>query len=1141
MMLQRLLSILILHCALFTPFAAGQKKPELDPHDPEIERKSFKMLPGFEVNLFAAEPMLVNPIHMTWDAKGRLWVCISTTYPHVKPGQKPNDKIIILEDTNNDGKADTSTVFADGLYVPTGIELGDGGAYVANAPDLLFLKDTDGDDKADVRETVLTGFATEDNHHSISAWRWGPGGWLYFQEGTFMHSQVETPHGVVRLENGGVFQFRPRQQKLRVYADYRASNPWGHTFDRWGTGILIDNPNLYFIAPLTANSRAKLGYESSGRGIKQAGGEFVSGRHLPKEFQGQIWTNQYKTNTVTRYQVTEDGAGVSIKELSPLIRSTSRNFRPVDLKVGPDGAIYVLDWYNPLIGHMQHSFRDPRRDQSHGRVWRITAKDRPLVKKPKLVGAPIDDVVKHLKDPEDWTRYQVKRVLYDSDPKVVSKALEKFVNDLNPNEADYDHHLLEALWCYQTIDVVHEKLLKQVLSAKDARARTAGVRVLRYWHSEIEDSLKLLENAVKDPHPRVRMESVLTLGYVPDAQSVVIATRVLDKPMDRYVDHALKLTVDGLQEHWLDLHKAGKLKFDKDEHRNYALGNVITSDSVSALVAMLNSGGATVQQLEGPTRAIAQTASAAQLQPLVLSLFEQVREVGTRGRRGNDAKTLTLILEALDEAARGRGAIPENGGRMVTRCLAVPDVSVKVAAARLIGAWKLQKEANRLKGFVNDGALNPELRQAAAQSIGEVGGKQNLAFLQKLTNSNQSVDKRYLGALGLSGIEKSSAQITAKVLSADPQKANPIPLMMAHLDQKGGAEALADALTTTKPHPEVSKRLLQHLIEIGHQHPKLIKSLGGGVAEASLEGQLLRADLMKLAQEIRTKGDAARGEMIFRRQSLACMTCHGIGRAGPNIGPDLTAIGSASPPDYIVDSMLRPSKVLKEFFESVQVTTKRGRSLSGILVLKDKDKVVFRDASRGGREVTIPMSSVEELKKGPSLMPTGLVNKLKDRQEFLDLARFITELGRPGPYAASTAQIMRRWRIAPVTEELLDLKPEEVVERAMDGVPAYAMVNGTLPSSSWMESGGQVLISGQVDVTAKGKAKLTLSSTKGIGKALVDGRAVNLDEKHLIDLLPGRRTISLLVDVQKRGEVGLKLKLDDVADSSAAYKLVGGP
>ena len=228
-------------------------------HDPQVELKSFRPMEGFQVNLFAAEPMLANPVHMTWDPEGRLWVACSWSYPQLRPGEKPNDKIIVLEDTDGDGRADTSTVFADGLYIPTGLALANGGVYVAQTPDVLFLKDTDGDLKADVRRVELTGFGIEDSHHAISAWRRGPGGWIYFQEGIFLHTQVETRYGIVRLENGGVLQYNPRTQRLQVFADMRVGNPWGHMFDRWGQSFFIDNPRVYYLTPATANSRAKVG------------------------------------------------------------------------------------------------------------------------------------------------------------------------------------------------------------------------------------------------------------------------------------------------------------------------------------------------------------------------------------------------------------------------------------------------------------------------------------------------------------------------------------------------------------------------------------------------------------------------------------------------------------------------------------------------------------------------------------------------------------------------------------------------------------------------------------------------------------------------------------------------------------------
>src|SRR5947209_9481462 len=199
---------------------------------------------GMKVNLFASEkefPELVNPVQMAWDTKGRLWVAVWPTYPHWKPGEPMNDKLIVLEDTDGDGKADKCTVFADHLHCPTGFDFYNGGVLVAQAPDLLFLKDTDGDGKADVRRRVLSGLDSADTHHTANTFTLDPGGALYFQEGTFHHTQVETPYGPPqRCANAGVFRYEPRAQKFEVYVSYGFANPHGHIFDRWGQDFVYD-------------------------------------------------------------------------------------------------------------------------------------------------------------------------------------------------------------------------------------------------------------------------------------------------------------------------------------------------------------------------------------------------------------------------------------------------------------------------------------------------------------------------------------------------------------------------------------------------------------------------------------------------------------------------------------------------------------------------------------------------------------------------------------------------------------------------------------------------------------------------------------------------------------------------------------
>jgi putative membrane-bound dehydrogenase-like protein len=198
-----------------------------------LPHPDFELGPDLEVNLWAENPELAKPIEMNFDTQGRLWIASSSVYPQIQPGQVADDKIIILEDTDHDGKADKSTVFADGLLIPTGVAPGDGGAYVANSTQLVFFKDTDGDGKADTKRIVLSSFGTEDTHHILHTLRWGFDGQLYMNQSIYIHSHIETPHGIVRLNSGGIWNFRPETMELGVHMKGLV-NSWGHHFDKYG-------------------------------------------------------------------------------------------------------------------------------------------------------------------------------------------------------------------------------------------------------------------------------------------------------------------------------------------------------------------------------------------------------------------------------------------------------------------------------------------------------------------------------------------------------------------------------------------------------------------------------------------------------------------------------------------------------------------------------------------------------------------------------------------------------------------------------------------------------------------------------------------------------------------------------------------
>ncbi len=527
--------------------------------DTEVARQHLKMAEGYAVNLFASEQdfPIGNPVAMTFDARGRLWVITMPAYPHQEPGVDPDDQLIILEDTDGDGSADKHTVFAGGLYQPVGFELGDGGVYVSQPPNLIFLRDTDGDDVADERRVLLHGFGTEDSHHAIHSFVWGPGGALYFQEGTFHHSQVETPYGPVRMQYAGVFRYEPRSHRLERYVSYRFANPWGHEFDRWGQNFISDasNGNNYFGLPLTGY----LPYPEKHPRMKvfttivrpTAGSEFVSSRHFPEEVQGDfLYNNVIGFHGIKQHRVHPEGSGFAGEEIEPLLTSTDINFRPVDMQFGPDGALYIVDWFNPLVGHMQYSIRDARRDKTHGRIWRITYEGSPLLTPPEIAGRPIGELLDLLKTYEDQVRYRVRRELRLHDADAVQEALGTWIDGLDPNGEHYEHYLLEALWVHQTHHLIDAGLLEQLLEADDHRARAAATRVLRHWRRDIADPLALLARQARDPHPLVRLEAVVALSYMDSAEAAFYALEALDHEMDYYLDYGLNETIRALKPRW---------------------------------------------------------------------------------------------------------------------------------------------------------------------------------------------------------------------------------------------------------------------------------------------------------------------------------------------------------------------------------------------------------------------------------------------------------------------------------------------------------------------------------------------------------------------------------------------------------------
>ena len=516
------------------------------------EQATFKVADGFVVNLFADESLgVAKPTQFAWDAKGRLYVCCSPTYPQAVPGVKSRDYILRLEDTDGDGKADKSVRFAEGLTMVQGVEpltddVGNTSILVCDFDRLIKLTDTDGDGKADKTEILMSGFGVGDTHQLVNSVSHGPDGTLWMSQGLHAITRVETPRGIVSLPKSGLMRYDLKNQRLQPFFQYGKAghNCWGVAFDDYfqpfhksgdrvagyyslpGLGA-IETPDEYagthslFDSPLKSNSV-----------------DIVGTKAMPAELQGAGFIGGYYGNTLDLHRFVDDGSGFKTERIVSPIISSSKAFRPVDVSVGPDGALYACDWFNAVIGHYQASYADPRRDRSHGRIWRITAKGLPTVKQPDLVAMSESELFAQLGSLERWTRTHARRLLFYRPAEKVAAAAETFIT-----KDRADAQVLEALGVLQSHGLVRSALLDRLQSAADFRVRAYAARVAGEWATQLPDAQARLAKAVADSHPRVRLEAVVALSHVGGQASLRTALGAVDLPSDKFLNYGLRQTV----------------------------------------------------------------------------------------------------------------------------------------------------------------------------------------------------------------------------------------------------------------------------------------------------------------------------------------------------------------------------------------------------------------------------------------------------------------------------------------------------------------------------------------------------------------------------------------------------------------------
>jgi putative heme-binding domain-containing protein len=1112
--------------------AALEKSAPAAPAQPvkltTVESMNFTIADGFEVNLYAQNPLLEKPINMNFDPQGRLWVASSSVYPQIQPGQVADDRIIVLEDTNGDGVAEKSTSFADGLLIPSTVLPGDGGVYVGQSTELLHFADTDGDGKADQKRIVLSGFGTEDTHHTLHTLRWGYDGNIYLNQSVYIRTHLETPGGIVRLKAGGIISLRPDNLRGDIFIR-GLWNTWGHHWDHFGQSFATDGAGfngLFHLFPgasfnPTPYTRRVMDSISPGNYPKFCGLEFVASEQFPPGWQGDFLTCDFRAHRIVRFKLTEDGAGYATSEMPDLLRTPEATFRPIDVKFGPDGALYIADWSNPIIQHGEVDFRDPRRDKVHGRIWRVTYKNRPLVKSLSLPGASNEALLQQLASPNGFQREQARRVLTERGPRILPD-LRKWTAKQTDEQA-----LLESIWLFKATGDVDIPLLEQLLKSRDPRVRAAATRVLYDSRDQIRGGPATVEPLVNDSHPRVRLEALRLLAVSSESRAAEMALRVLNLPMDRFLDYALWLTLNDLAEPWIAALKSGQWEIKgREKQLEFAL-KAIEPALASTILSDLLAQNPIPRDGSGPwIELIGQAGGANELR----LLWEQIL------KGGFDDAGAERAANSLAEAMRLRKMRPAGDLAGTGQLLGSGKAPLQAAAARLAGSWKQGQFIGQLLKLAEDVKTPAPVRDAAFDGLREIGGKGVTDGLARIAGQCQDDGIHRQAALTLAGLNFDAGQPHVLTALARAKDDNTITdIWRAALNSKGAAARLAAAVPNAGLPKDVARAGLRVAREGGRTEPELVLSLSKAAGLLTSTENMTDEQLQALTSRTLSSGNPARGELIYRRTELGCVTCHAIGGIGGKVGPDMTSIGASAPLDYLVESLVRPNAKIKEGFHSVIVQTKDEQEFSGIVARETDRELVLLNAAN--QEVSVAKNSIATRKNGLSLMPAGLIDALTD-DERADLASFLSALGKPGRFDASKGNVARSWKLLAGTHRIEQFGVDKIVAREAaqaDWKPALTFVDGSLPRAQLEEATATVgRHVGLVSVFAEARfqtaktGRVRFNVPAGRPLVWINGQAVKTAGNSFeADLSAGAHTITLRFDAKALPDV-VKLESADV-------------
>ena len=980
---------------------------------PEEERQGFELPEGFEIQLFASEPDIGKPLNIAFDARGRLWVTQSHEYPFpAEPGEGA-DKLSVLEDTDGDGKADRFVHYEDTLNIPIGVLPLADATIAYSIPNLYRFTDTNGDAQADRSNVLLGEFGHQDTHGMVNNLTRGYDGWVHTCHGFTNTSSIAGTDGdSITMTSGNTFRFRPDGSRVEQ-TTFGQVNPFGLAYDEWGYLYSTDCHTSPIYQLIRGADYPHFGKKEIGIGFapdtKPHGEEstalsglaYYAATQFPEAYQKNFYIGDVVTCRIHRNSFTFQGSTPVAKAEEDLVKSADPWFRPVDIKLGPDGALYVADFYNSIIGHYEVPLDHPKRDKVRGRIWRITYKgDDRQSPSPNLAAASTQELLAALDHDNLVVRMTAADQLAD---RVGKEAIRPVAELLRSSETGTQSYTL-ALWVLHRLDALDEAMIRQAATQADPVIRTHALRILREMDDTDQTYYSLITEALSDENLHVQRAAVEAIANYSSMETVehLLAQKEEIPNHDTHYHYTVRLKLRNLLREETMMQQIAERNWNKQQTE--ALADVMIGAENEAaghfLYNYLQAADTPQERLPKQLQHAVRFVPARQVEEVVglarqktkknpdqeFSVFQAVQE-GLVQRGMDTHRAMTRWGSQLAENLFDQYSPASTSPQQDTVQMA-PETAEKLAlAVTLAGTHRLATLAPKMKACLQQPSADPNVKVAAAKALLQIAPQENAALVRRLLEDDTQPNLMKRNLIGMLG--EMSAPITIKVLAEaenlPPELQREMAMAMASsaatrdvLFQKVQA---GDIVARALVDPKVKERLL---LNISSEQLETFETLTANVPAVNEErNQLIET---RLANFTEADSLAQPGVMVFNRN---CKTCHRVSNEGGMIGPQLTGIGNWGA-EALATKILDPNRNISEAFRTYTIKTKDGQVMTGLYRREEGEARVF--ANMSGEEFSVSKDNIIEQKASQyTLMPDHFGETLT-QDDFNALLSYLLEM-----------------------------------------------------------------------------------------------------------------------------------------------------